>query len=539
MKPDRCHETPLDLVLACESNHPKYDSVVAHLDHCSDCQDRLDGLVADEAWWNQAKSALSDSKEMAMPTDLPRADTIVVTELGSPQEIAQPAELLDVAGFLSPPRHPEMLGRIGKYEVEREVGRGGMGIVVKGFDSELNRPVAIKLLAPHLASVGTARQRFIREARAAAAVVHDNVVAIHGIETEGRLPAIVMPLVSGSSLRAHVEQHGAMESVDVVRVGMQIASGLAAAHAQGLVHRDIKPANILLENDLNRVQITDFGLARAAHDSNLTHSGIIAGTPQFMSPEQALGETVDQRSDLFSLGAVLYFVATGELPFAGTTPMGVLQRVCNVTPRRVREINPQIPEQLESIIEKLLEKAPRDRFESAEELRQYLADYIAHLQQPTKRKPPKRIRTAARRRRSRLLATGTLVVAMLVAMGWFMWSRRQPPVPTTTMKAPTANLLALDLFDRQLQEVEVGVATLESSNPALGTPNFTTTSVFGSDQDQSMIQLGFEIQQLETPRSAGEASIVERELQSIDASIRRLEQQSARPQQPSSQFQGQ
>ena len=192
--------------------------------------------------------------------------------------------------FLSPPSHPEMLGQLGRYQIEQVIGAGGMGIVLKGFDTDLNRPVAVKVLAPHLAHSGAARQRFAREARAAAAVVHEHVVAIYNVESEEETPFLVIQYVPGRSLQDRVDQDGPLAAEEILRIGMQAAAGLAAAHAQGVIHRDVKPANILLESGVERALLTDFGLARAADDASLTHSGIVAGTPHYMSPEQARGE---------------------------------------------------------------------------------------------------------------------------------------------------------------------------------------------------------------------------------------------------------
>src|SRR5205814_9742171 len=173
----------------------------------------------------------------------------------------------------------------------------------------------IKVMAPQLAASATARRRFTREARAAAAVTHDHVVTIHAVEDAGPLPHIVMQFVAGTSLQDRLDRTGPLPLAEVLRIGMQTASGLAAAHAQGLVHRDVKPANILLENGVERVKLTDFGLARAADDASLTHSGQVAGTPAYMSPEQAEGKPVDARSDLFSLGSVLYAMLAGRPAF--------------------------------------------------------------------------------------------------------------------------------------------------------------------------------------------------------------------------------
>src|SRR5262249_54877775 len=231
----------------------------------------------------------------------------------------------------------DALGRIGHYHVLAVNGRGGMGMVLKAFDKELQRVVAIKVMAPHLAATGMARKRFRREAQAAAAVRDEHVIDIHAVEEVNGLPYLVMEYVSGISLQDRLDQSGPLELKEILRIGMQTASGLAKAHAQGLIHRDIKPSNILLENGVQRVKITDFGLARAVDDASLTQSGVIAGTPQYMAPEQARGEAVDQRADLFSLGSVLYAMCTGRPPFRASSWMAVLKRVCDDTPRPVRE----------------------------------------------------------------------------------------------------------------------------------------------------------------------------------------------------------
>ena len=199
----------------------------------------------------------------------------------------------DVLAYLGPTDDPQMLGRLGPYEIVGVIGRGGMGVVLKGFDRPLNRFVAIKVLAPMLATSSAARQRFAREARAAAAVVHQHVIAIHQVDEFRGLPYLVMPYLSGPSLQRRIDRDGALSVLEVLRIGRQVALGLAAAHEQGLVHRDVKPANILLESDVERVTITDFGLARAIDDVSITQPGIIAGTPQYMSPEQSRGEAVD------------------------------------------------------------------------------------------------------------------------------------------------------------------------------------------------------------------------------------------------------
>jgi thiol-disulfide isomerase/thioredoxin/protocatechuate 3,4-dioxygenase beta subunit len=284
---------------------------------------------------------------------------------------------------LEPSDSPDALGRLGGYNILEIIGRGGMGVVLKGYDRELKRFVAIKALAPHLAHSPLARKRFAREAQAAAAVVNSHVIAIHQVQPNGRLPFLVMPLLTGESLAQRLKSRGVLELKEVLRIGMQAAEGLAAAHDQGLVHRDVKPANILLEKGIERAVLTDFGLARTADDVSLTRLGVIAGTPEYMSPEQAKGETVDARSDLFSLGCVLYEMATGVSPFRTETPMATLRRIVDESPRSMALLNPELPIWFVAIVERLLAKNPEQRYATARQVCDLLAKCLAHLHQPT------------------------------------------------------------------------------------------------------------------------------------------------------------
>ena len=259
--------------------------------------------------------------------------------------------------FLHPSDEAGCLGTLGPYQVVETIGRGGMGIVLRALDPKLNRVVAVKVLAPELAANPNARRRFVRKAQAAAAVSHPHVVTVHAVD-EDRLPYLVMECVVGQSLQEKLDLSGALNLTEIVRIGRQVAEGLAAAHEQGLIHRDIKPANILLENGVERVKITDFGLACAVDDVAITRAGDIFGTPQYMSPEQARGERVDHRSDLFSLGSVLYAMCTGRPPFRGESLSAVITRITEDTPRPIEQFNPEIPAWLVSAVQRLLEKEP-------------------------------------------------------------------------------------------------------------------------------------------------------------------------------------
>jgi serine/threonine protein kinase len=322
-----------------------------------------------------------------------------------------------VPDFLTPSPNPDSLGRLDHYEILEVVGCGGMGVVLKGFDEKLRRVVAIKVLAPELAASGTARQRFTREARAAAAVCHDHVVTIHAVEEDHRPPYLVMQFIDGTSLQAKLDEGGPPGLKEILRIGLQTAQGLAAAHRQGLVHRDVKPANILLENGVERVKLTDFGLARATDDASITQPGVIAGTPLYMSPEQAAGEPVDHRSDLFSLGSVLYALCTGCPPFRASGTLAVLRRVVDDAPRPIAELNPEIPGWLCDLIARLHAKKPADRFPSAQAVADLLGQHLAHLQQPSKVVMPEAVAKPPSAEPARKLRRAGPVVVGLALLG--------------------------------------------------------------------------------------------------------------------------
>jgi len=281
--------------------------------------------------------------------------------------------------FLLPSTDPASLGRLGHYNILEVIGRGACGIVLKGFDETLHRVVAIKVMTPELAATSPARKRFLREARAAAAIGHENVVNIYAVEDQP-IPFLVMEYIAGVTLQQKLQDNGPLDFPETVRIGHQIACGLEAAHAMGLIHRDIKPGNILLEQGRNRIKITDFGLARAVDDASITQSGVIAGTPLYMSPEQAQGASIDQRSDLFSLGSVLYVMCTGRPPFRAATTLAVLKRVAEDEPRLIQEIIPEVPDWLIGIVNKLLAKKPADRFASAHDVAERLEHCLLELQ---------------------------------------------------------------------------------------------------------------------------------------------------------------
>ncbi len=282
--------------------------------------------------------------------------------------------------FLEPSSVSGSLGRLQHFEIRKVLGRGAFGIVLKAFDKKLHRIVAIKVMMPELATTSPARKRFLREARSVAAMRHENIVSIYAVEDKP-LPFLVMEFIDGQTLQQKLDQTGPLEILDILKIGRQIAYGLEAAHHKGLIHRDIKPANILLENGSERVILTDFGLARAADDASLSQSGLIAGTPLYMSPEQALGRKIDERSDLFSIGSVLYAMCTGRPPFRAPNAAAVIRRVAYEQPRSIQEVIPETPSWLVAIIAKLHAKNPGHRFHSSCHLRTCLEHSLNRLRQ--------------------------------------------------------------------------------------------------------------------------------------------------------------
>jgi serine/threonine protein kinase len=250
---------------------------------------------------------------------------------------------------------------LGAYRILRKIGDGGMGVVYAAEDLKLRRHVAIKAMNQRLANDPVAKERFEREARSVAAIQHDNVVTVYHVGGEGEVLYLVMPLLRGESLSARLDR-GALLPDEVVSLARQALSGLEVAHAKGLIHRDIKPANLWLEAPGDRVKILDFGLARlASGDGQVTSDGAVVGTPEYMSPEQAEGSGLDHRTDLFSLGAVLYHAVTGGKPFRGKSIAAVTRAVQTHAPPPPCEVDCSIPKPLSDFIMRLLEKKPGNR----------------------------------------------------------------------------------------------------------------------------------------------------------------------------------
>jgi eukaryotic-like serine/threonine-protein kinase len=454
----RCDDVRLQRVLIdADEASAEFAETARHLDQCPRCRERLAELSGADELVKQVCETLRDGAEPTLDRQEGPASIVVSVEplLGEDTPIDCETVSLD---FLEPPSHPEMLGRIGRYEVERLIGAGGMGVVMKAYDTELHRVVAIKVLLPHLATSSAARRRFAREAKAAAAVVHEHVIPIYDVESDVPLPYLVMQFVPGHSLQARVDEQGPLEIKEVLRLARQAASGLAAAHAQGVVHRDVKPANILLEDSVDRVLLSDFGLARTVDDATLTRSGVLAGTPHYMSPEQASGHSVDQRSDLFSLGSVIYFMCTGRPPFRSESPMAVLNRICHEPHRPLDDVNSDVPIELAELVDRLLAKNPSERFPTAQDVETHLASLLSEVQQGHRLRRRGWLRHF-RQRRSLWKRVGIGAVAAAVCMLIGATAMRfLAPTPTTVVIEPPPP----DTFSRDLSDVQKRLESIET-----------------------------------------------------------------------------
>ena len=320
------------------------------------------------------------------------------------------------------------LGKQSDYQIVRVLGRGGYGIVLEAIDTVLQRRVAIKVLKRDLANRETSRRRFIREARAGAAINHPNVVTIHAVDEARDVPFLIMELIRGESLRDRIRREPKLDLIDVIRISAQVAQGLAAAHSQGIIHRDVKPGNIMLIDSLPRVKITDFGLARVAvEDIEFTSRSLAVGTPAYMSPEQVRGEEVDTRSDLFSLGCVIYAMITGHSAYFGQTALEVARKIDSFDPPSLDDVDKRVPEFLSEIVQKLLQKERNRRYQSAAEVADVLSRHLAMLNQtPTDRLPAALrmplIDVGPRKSHPLWLVVPLAIAALALGLGVAWWS---------------------------------------------------------------------------------------------------------------------
>ena len=289
--------------------------------------------------------------------------------------------------------------RIGRYQILYEIASGGQGTVYRAFDPESSQVVAVKVLHPILSGDRTYIERFRREASLAASIDHPNVVRIFEVGRDGERHFMALEFLPESLARV-IESGGQMRIDGAARFGAQVAEGLAAAHALGIFHRDVKPQNVLIGQD-GSAKVTDFGIARGESFSTMTATGVVMGTPHYMSPEQARGERSDARSDVYSLGCMLYHMLAGEVPFKGDTPLAVIRQQIEEQPRRLREVRRDLPRRLESVVERAMAKDPGRRFQSAAEIGQALRAAVpeaaAFQASPTPERSTRPVAASARR----------------------------------------------------------------------------------------------------------------------------------------------
>ena len=300
----------------------------------------------------------------------------------------------------------------GRYQILEELGRGGMGVVYKAEDTKLKRTVALKFLPQELTHIPDVKDRFMREAQAAAALDHPNICTVYEFDEAEEKTFISMAYVEGQSLRKKLES-GPLELDEALRIAIQVAEGLQIAHKKGIVHRDIKSANIMVD-DRNQAKIMDFGLARMTGTTLLTQEGAAMGTIAYMSPEQARGKEVDHRTDIWSFGVVLYEMLTGELPFKGEHEQAVVYSIRKDKPRPITEVNAEIPPSIEQVVDKALEKDADKRYQQVDELLDDLKSISAGI-------VPEEIKTRLRKtkllkRKRSILYVGAVALVIVIAV---------------------------------------------------------------------------------------------------------------------------
>jgi serine/threonine protein kinase len=423
------------------------DGVEAHVEGCPVCQGTLEELTVGVTRGGGRSEGAAESWSRHEP------DSGFLRRLGgkTPQTDVPADEARD---FLGPAEGPGELGRLGPYRVLEVLGSGGMGVVFRAEHLRLGRAVALKALRPALAASASACERFRREARAAAGISHDHVITVYEEGEDRGLPFLAMPLLAGETLEVRLQREGRLGVAEVLRIGREIAAGLAAAHAHQLIHRDVKPANVWLEapgepgpsTTGGRVKLLDFGLVRALDgDARLTQSGLVAGTPHYVAPEQAGGEPLDGRADLYGLGVVLYRMLTGRTPYAGNSMLSYLESLASGPPPPPAAVEPAVPEALSNLVLRLLARSPADRPASAAALVAELAalQHILEIPSETPGTPvssvPSRVETVAqesppgqpgKRRWAIVAGVAAAVLLGLAALVPYLPTGHRPPLDT-------------------------------------------------------------------------------------------------------------
>jgi serine/threonine protein kinase len=449
-----CYQQALDGGLAAD----ELEGLAAHLETCASCLATVRSLPADRL--GQLLRAAPATDDTPLPPDVAHLIERILRLHPSgttPAPINPGAATTDDPGiapapsagvaFLEAPRQPDEIGRLGPFRVLRQLGEGGMGLVFQAEDVRLRRRVALKVMKPELAARPQARERFLREARAMAAVEHERIVPVYEADeaTVGgaTVPYLAMPLLQGETLADRLRRPEPLSLAEAVRIAREAAEGLAAAHAAGLIHRDVKPGNIWLEErpgepgglpPRSHVKILDFGLARAVEgDTDLSAPGDVFGTPAYMAPEQADGATVDARTDLFSLGCVLYELLARRLPFTASGKLALLKQVATHHPQPPHAVNPEVPPALSDLVMRLLAKEPAGRPASARDVAEALRGFEATPPGGSTPPPAEGTTTAwrppIRWRWWAVLGGAVLAAGLLVAVAVVRWPRQPAALP--------------------------------------------------------------------------------------------------------------
>lgn len=435
----------------------------SHLLSCGECQETVRRISTHD---DQVMTVLRESAPTAYPEDShirkllaeiseQAAQATLNARINDPtQSQGSSSSTPQNQSMLRPAEAADEIGRLGSFRVLKRLGQGGMGIVFLAEDMHLKRQVALKVLSPSQTQAPEAVERFLREARAAAAVKHDHIVTIYQVGEDGSVPYIAMELLEGESLDDRLRRKAPLPTAEALRIACEAAAGLAAAHARGLLHRDIKPANIWLEASTGRVKILDFGLARnLTGDVQLTQSGALAGTPAYMSPEQIDSQPLDGRTDLFSLGCVTYRMLTGKLPFVGETLVKTLLAVAQATPPAIQSLNPNVSRDIVRLVDRLLAKSPQDRPITADEVvvelrrliaseRSQISDVVLALSTPLVGGDDR-----GRKRRRRSVAAGAGGFALVLLGIWFI-IRDKDGIELARIKGPDGSSVSVTVDEK-------------------------------------------------------------------------------------------
>ncbi len=447
-------------LLSGESDTETVNRLEAHLLECESCAMSAETLFPESevtAFREASPIRFEDSRDEVLvealidrakrmransPTAMPEQTQIGMSlddnddPPGNSKPLHADADVADDLSYLAPAQQPDEIGRLGDYRVLQVLGRGGMGVVFRAEDPRLKRQVALKVMKPSIAASRSAKDRFLREAQFTASIEHDHIVHIYQVGEDRGVPFIAMPFLKGESLKTRLEREGRLRQSEVVRIGKEVAAGLAAAHERGLIHRDIKPDNIWIEEKTGRAKILDFGLVRSvSDDAELTQSGTVLGTPKYMAPEQAQGQHVDHRCDLFSLGSVLYHLATGKPAFEGNNLTATLMAVVHHEPKPIEAVSPDIHPQLASLITELVKKNRDQRPQSASLVSQRLADIEQALKNPSA-SPAGSLETLNNGSRTPIDPVSTPNIAEVTIV-------TQPVLHRIPPKPPRRNMLAL------------------------------------------------------------------------------------------------